>query len=392
VEILDQKQNPDYLKNLERFDLVFRSPGVPYNLPELVRARRRGIKFSSGTKLFFERCPATIIGITGTKGKGTVSTLLAEMLRAAGREVFLVGNIGLPAITVLSRVRPESLVVFELSSFQLQDLTVSPSHAVILDLFPDHQDSHRDLREYYRAKSNLVRFQKPSDSVFVFNDSPRARAMAKLSRGKKFLVTAEQERLLRPTDLLVTGPHHFRNAVMAAAVARKLNVSEASIKRVAKQFRGLEHRLELVKKIGPVSVYNDSAATNPGAAAAAVRSFPSANLILITGGQSKGLDYAPLVRAVKNSAVKLVILFGANRRELTRAFKPVTTRVVSVTTLNEALAVAWSFVKNLSTREAGETANGSAVVLFAPGAASFDQFTDYAARGREFKRLVDQIT
>ena len=192
IEILDKKINPNYLNNLGRFDIIFRSPGVPYNLPELKKARKdgvyprtergaggskkikktprsgAGVYFSSVTRLFFENYKGKIIGITGTKGKGTTSTLLYEMLKAEGRRVFLAGNIGKSAIDFLVKYGDYPLAVLELSSFQLQDLDMSPSVAVILDIFPDHQDAHSNLREYYEAKENIGKFKrKPTKFSFL---------------------------------------------------------------------------------------------------------------------------------------------------------------------------------------------------------------------------------
>src|SRR3989344_3124156 len=192
IEILDKKFDRNYLKNLRRFELIFRSPGIPYNLPELVKARRAGVKFSSATKLFFGRLRGItlrqaqgnyrqkggpiIVGVTGTKGKGTTSTLLYKILKNAGFDVRLAGNIGKPALDLLpkisgnlrSRRRKSSstFVILELSSFQLQDLEKSPPIAVILDVFPDHQDAHRNLREYYEVKTNIARYQKKGDKIF----------------------------------------------------------------------------------------------------------------------------------------------------------------------------------------------------------------------------------
>lgn len=389
VEILDQKRGPNYLKNLERFDLIFRSPGVPYNLPELARARKMGVNFSSPTKLFFELCPAKIIGITGTKGKGTVATLLYKILRASGRDVHLVGNIGRPALDCLPRLEKTSLVVFELSSFQLQDLDRSPSLAVILDLFPDHLDAHESLRQYYAVKTNIVRWQKARDQFFVFRDSPRARALGEASRGKKIFVDPENFKLFQPADLKLVGRHNFRNAVMAARVAEALNVSRRIIGRTIRNFRGLPHRLQFVRRRGPVSFYDDSAATNPHAAAAAVRAFPAADqLVLLAGGRGKKLDYRPLVRALKDRPAALVVLFGENRPALARALGRISSPPRLVKNLAGAVSLARRFIARSIRRLPGESRGRRWVVILSPGAASFDQFTNYQERGETFRNLV----
>ncbi|MBI2097414.1 MAG: UDP-N-acetylmuramoyl-L-alanine--D-glutamate ligase [Candidatus Vogelbacteria bacterium] len=381
IFILDQKLDKNYLKDLARFDLIFRSPGVPYHLPALAAARKSGVKFSSATKLFFEQCPAKIIGVTGTKGKSTVVTLLDKILRAAGRAPHLVGNIGRPALAVLPKLKKNSLVIFELSSFQLQDLAVSPPVAVILDLFPDHQDSHRSLGEYYAAKGNIVRYQKPADAVFFFSDSPRARRAARRSRGRKIPVGPKLFKLFSSADLYLPGAHNFRNAVMAATVAASCGVSSSVITKVVKRFRGLPHRLQFVRRIGQTSFYDDSAATNPLAAAAALRSFPGQSLVLIAGGRGKGLDYAPLTAAIKHSQTKAVLLFGQDRRAIARTIGRPGAEIILVETLEQAVKKLLGLTKFFK----------PAVVLLSPGAASFDQFRDYLARGDKFQELVRRL-
>ncbi len=385
IEILDQKFDKNYLKNLARFDLIFRSPGVPYNLPELARVRElarrpsRRVKFSSATKLFFEHCPSQIIGVTGTKGKGTVATLLYQIFKADGREVYLVGNIGRPALDVLPKLTGDSLVIFELSSFQLQDLNQSPPLAVILDIFPDHQDSHLSLREYYAAKANIARYQKPADTVFFFQDSPRSRLAARQGRGRKIPVNPKGFNLFSPSDLPLLGGHNFRNVAIAATVAASLGVSSSIITKVVKRFRGLPHRLQFVRRIGRTSFYDDSAATNPLAAAAGLRSFAGQSLALIAGGQGKGLNYAPLTQAIKQSQTKVVLLFGADRKVLAQALCKTGVKIVLVETLQQALRNISRFIPEVT------------AVLLSPGAASFDQFRDYTARGDKFQELVRQL-
>lgn len=490
IDILDKKIGKNYLKNLKRFDLIFRSPGIPYNLPELKRARKNGVKFSSATKLFFEKInrqfpnysPAprhrradkfqipTIIGITGTKGKGTTATLLYKILKAAHKKVFLAGNIGTSALDILPRLsapgtRGSAFVILELSSFQLQDLEWPPQIAVVLDVFPDHLDAHLNIREYYGAKTNIARHQKPDDKTFFFKNQPLSRWVASKSRGKKIGVEPEKFNLFRPADLKIKGWHNFKNAVMAATVARALGVPDKIIIKTVKKFRGTEHRLELVRVMraprglmrknprtnaekskssarsalnqgnsAKIEFYNDSASTNPQTMAAAARAFaawdmPSSQtqaegrhatkkikplshvafsmpLILIAGGQDKGLDYKPLARALKNSGTKLVVLFGQNKKKIARAIQQQATRskkqgaggkrpgtgnkrqkIKFVSNLQGAVAYAYKFAMSLATSH-----QSSVIVLFSPGAASFDMFKNYADRGAQFKKIVKLLT
>jgi len=413
------RSGKDYLKNLADFDLIFRSPGVPYNLPELRRARRSGVQFSSATKLFFQEIthlkPHTsnltprIIGITGTKGKGTTSTLLYNILKAhrqssgqaAGKSVFLAGNIGKPALDILSgdNQRKSAYVILELSSFQLQDLKISPRIAVVLDVFPDHQDNHLNLKEYYEAKTNVARFQHPDGKTFFFRDSRLSKQVANHGRGKKIGVDPRRFTMFKPHDLKMPGYHNFKNAVMAATVAQSLGIPRKVILKTVKNFRGLEHRLELVRTImvrqahhknkSTIYFYNDSASTNPHTTAAAIRAFPSQPKILIAGGQDKGLNYKPLAEALKNSDTNLVVLFGENKNKIKRQVANSGIRIVTCENLRVAIKIAYRFAKNLP-----PTAHYllPTVVLFSPGAASFDMFKNYADRGRQFKKLVRNLT
>ena len=396
IKILDKKLDKNYLKNLGRFDIVFRSPGVPYNLPTLKVARKAGVKFSSATALFFENCPAKIIGITGTKGKGTTSTLLCKILSTkggsasggqAGKKVFLAGNIGKPALDILLKLKRDSLVILELSSFQLQDLKTSPDIAVLLDIFPDHLDAHENLKEYFEAKRAIAKYQNREDSLFFFKDNAGSRRLAQISSGHKIAVDHEKFTLFSQADLKIAGLHNFRNAVMASTVALKLGVSSRIVLRVVKNFRGLEHRLEFIRKIDEVKFYNDSASTNPQTTAAAIRAFPYEPKVLIAGGQDKNLDYQPLARAIKHSNTNIVILFGKNKKKIERAIKNSSVPIKITSNLKTALAIAYKSAVKLLTTHYSLPTN----IIFSPGSASFDMFKNYEDRGEQFKKLVKRL-
>jgi UDP-N-acetylmuramoylalanine--D-glutamate ligase len=395
IEILDQKQGKDYLKNLQRFDLVFRSPGVPYNLPEIQRAIKRDVKFSSATKLFFDLCPATIIGVTGTKGKGTTSTILYKILKKENRDVYLAGNIGVPAVDILPKLKKNSVVILELSSFQLQDLKKSPPVAVVVDTFPDHLDAHKTIKEYLDAKTNIVKYQKKSDVVFYFADNDWSKKIALRSPGKKIPLRGE------PFGLR-------KNKTMAAAVAASLHCPPETIGSVIKNFRGLKHRMELVRSITlkshsyvlknvRMTFYNDSASTNPQTAAAAILSlsrhphtlnakpYP---LILIAGGKDKNLDYAPLAEAIRESEnVSAVVLFGENKGTIMRQVSGVRCQVKLVKNLNLAVSESYKIAKKLINSQTHQLIT----ILFSPASASFDMFKDYADRGEQFKKIVKSL-
>ena len=443
ITILDRKLDKNYLKNLKRFHVIFRSPGVPYTLPELQAARKAGVVISSATKLFFSLIDREkIIGVTGTKGKGTTATLLCQILRRSGRKVVLAGNIGKPMLDILPRLSAYSLsevsaeggsasggegssppaptrvergkrksgpfVVLELSSFQLQDLKQSPAIAVVLDVFPDHLDEHKTLTEYYSAKATIARFQKRGDAIFYFAGNKISKAIAEKSPGRKIALRPKENNLKK-------------NYEMAAAVAKYLGCPASTIQKTISGFRGLEHRLELVRTIKPepysnvlknirIRFYNDSAATNPEAAAAAIKTLsnPPSSLILIAGGKDKGLNYTPLARIIGSSKnVKAVILFGENKYKIKRQIAKGKGQIAICKTLNSAVKIAYRTAKKLINPDARSGSRLSdkknkkvrrdssthqlITILFSPASASFDQFRNYADRGRQFKQMIEKI-
>lgn len=396
IFVLDKKLDKNYLKNLTQFGVIFRSPGVPYNLPEIQKAIKKGVEFSSATKLFFEkirkmvrRGSPQVIGVTGTKGKGTTSTLLYKILKDCGKNVFLAGNIGKPAIEILPKLKKNSIVILELSSFQLQDFNPpagGPDIAVVLDTFPDHLDAHKNFREYLDAKANIAKWQKKNDKIFYFNDNKYCRWIAQKSRGKK--IPVQQYYDVGRRNIKIPGEHNIKNAVMAASVALSLGCPKNKILKTIKNFKGNKHRLELVRKINGISFYNDSASTNPQTAAAAIRSF-SEPKILIAGGKDKNLNYSPLAKALKNSNTKLVILFGENKKKIAKAIfriKNKELRIMEVKNLKQAVEAANKAAKSL-------IHNSCFIIhiLFSPASASFDMFKDYKERGEKFKEIVKKL-
>jgi len=297
----------------------------------------------------------------------------------------LAGNIGKSAIEILPRLNENSLVILELSSFQLQHMEASPEIAAVLDIFPDHLDSHKNFKEYLGAKANIARWQSAFDTIFYSNGNKIAAQIARQSRAKKIPVSTKNFQLFKPEDLKMPGEHNFKNAAMATSIALYLGCPKEKIIKVVKNFRGNEHRLELVKKIRGINFYNDSASTNPQTAAAAIKSFKECK-ILIAGGKDKGLDYSPLASALKNSNTKLVILLGENKNKIKMRIVKSKVQIVLVKDLKSAIQLAYKTAKSLM-------ANGYPLttILFSPASASFDMFKDYADRGKKFKQLVRKL-
>src|SRR3989338_202465 len=428
IEIRDvKKQGKGYLKNLDKFDMVVRSPGIPFLSPEIQRAKKAGVEITSTTKLFFQNAKGILVGITGTKGKGTTATLLYQILKAANlgsrdlskRNIHLIGNMGIPMLDELPKLNENSVSILELSSFQLQDMDSSPHIAVVLDISPDHLNYHRSFKEYLEAKAQLVKnktsklaqlqlpkpqaFQDFSQrdgarlsnssageyaglekfdgkaAAFFFPDNKFSKQIAQKGKGRKIGVIAD-----RRLKLKIPGAHNLKNASMAAAIGHALGMKEAVLKKTIQNFKGLPHRLEFVREVRGVKFYNDSASTNPGATVAALSSFKGPK-ILIAGGAGKNLDYRPMGKALKNSGTKFVILYGQNKKEISNALARRSLGEGGVSKAAPTILVKdlWSAV-NLAFRRAGE----SDVIILSPASASFDPFSGYDERGDVFKKIV----
>lgn len=380
----------NYLEGLSGFDVIYRSPGVPYHLPQIQRARE---KLSSSTGLFFARAKGTIVGVTGSAGKSTTAALLYSILKSAGRNVFLGGNIGQDPLKFLSKLRPESITVMELSSFQLQDLKKSPHIAVVLDIYEEHLDKHKSLKEYIEAKTNIARFQKSGDVIVFSKGNVLAEKVARISRAKKrlfslsntvadaytrdgALYTRKEGKILDRADIQIPGPHNAKNVMAAALAALSLGAPPESIRSAVRNFKGLPHRLEFMRSMRDVKFYNDSGAVNIRAATASMDSFSEQKVVLV-GGRNKNLPLRPLARRLLKPDIKFAILFGSMRRELAPLLKKEGMKNFAVKA-TMAAAVKYAAAK----AKAGD------IVLLAPGAASFDEFKDYRERGEEFTRIV----
>ena len=405
IDVRDIKiQGKDYLNNLNDFDMVVRSPGIPYLLPEIQKAKKDGVKITSTTKLFFENARGLLVGITGTKGKGTTATLLYKILRATKKDAHLIGNMGIPMLDELPKLKKNSISILELSSFQLQDMDISPNIAVVLDVSPDHLNYHKSMKEYVDAKSNLVKnnlsrhqtFQDTdifllknssysrqslsqvpekfmsSPICYFFPDNKYSKQIAQKGKGKKIPVLADRNLVLK-----IPGAHNLKNASIAAVVARTLGSNEKVIKRVIKNFKGLPHRIEFVREINGIRFYNDSASTNPAATVAALQAFKEPK-ILIAGGAGKNLNYSPIREALKNSNTKLVVLNGENQNAIGRAIGRAVP-IIYVKDLKSAVKIAF------------KRAQKGDVIVLSPASTGFDQFSGYGERGENFKRIVKLI-
>jgi UDP-N-acetylmuramoylalanine--D-glutamate ligase len=391
-----------YLDLVDRFDLAFRTPGISPLRPELQRARERGVRISSQTRLFTQLSPAPILGVTGTKGKGTTVSLIAEILRDGPfRKVHVGGNIGTPPIGFLDALGAADLVVLELSSFQLIDWERSPHVALVLGVVPDHLDYHASIEEYVEAKRNICRFQESGDLLIFDRDCPTASGFASGSRARRsaFSALAEvdsgtwaaadrlwirrsgrsAEEICPLADIPLRGRHNWRNAAAAAAAAAAVGAAVAQIAAGLRRGRGLEHRLEQIGSWEGVTYYDDSLATTPAAAQAAILAFDEP-LVLIAGGSSKGADFSALGELIARRDVRAVVLLGreASRIEaaIRRAGGFAGEIVTGCTSMRTAVAAARA------------RARPGDVVLLSPACASFDMFASYKDRGKQFRRAA----
>lgn len=389
-----------YLAGLEDYDVLFRSPGLPYVSPEIQAAKAAGVAVSSQTKLFFELCPAPIIGISGTKGKSTVASLLYAMLQQAGRRAYLGGNIGSPPLAFLDDLSAGDVVVLELSSFQLQDLACSPPLAALINLAADHLDHHQDLQEYHEAKTNLIRFQSAGDVAVLNYDDPLVAKLESAGKGKKswFSRTKKGTDAFWEGETLVLrgvavpierprlpGGHNLSNIAAAALLASELKLDAASIALAVKGFRGLPLHLEEVAQVGGVTYVNDSYASNPTATIAALEAV-TAPLVLVCGGQDRGLDLTVLATAILNSSATGVVLLGAAGKRLGTLLSE-----QSVSPAGGVLPSTIVVSKDDIVPAARALAQPGDTVLFSPAAPSFDWFSDFEDRGAFFSAEVRKL-
>jgi UDP-N-acetylmuramoylalanine--D-glutamate ligase len=392
----------EYLNDLNKYDIIFRSPGVKRLLPELMEAEKAGVEITSQTKLFFDICPCPIIGVTGTKGKGTTSTLIYEMLKEAGKDVYLGGNIGTPPLSFFEELQPSSIVVLELSSFQLQDLTKSPHIGVMLMVTSEHLDHHATLEEYIDAKRNLLRFQTRDDFAVINRDYPVSNESDIVTDGSVFFVSRERETdngcfalkgkitvrkngsdddIIPISEIVLPGKHNLENVCAAVMAARLAEVGGKHMVSVLKKFTGLPHRLKLVAEIEGVQYYDDSLSTTAETAIAAIEAFDQPK-ILILGGSSKGSDFTELGKVIRESgSIKAIIGIGEEWDRI---------KEESGISNQEAgmLLVEGAHDMKTIVQAASKIAKKGDVVLLSPACASFGMFKNYKDRGEQFQKEV----
>jgi UDP-N-acetylmuramoylalanine--D-glutamate ligase len=379
-------------------DLIVVSPGIPLDAPALVQARALGGSVIGEIELAARFLPGPVVAITGSNGKTTTTTLTGEIMTAAGFPALVGGNIGTPAIALAERATAESVIVLEVSSFQLETIhSFRPKVAVILNVTPDHLDRHRTFEAYVDAKARIFENQQSADLAVLNADDPTCVAMAARTKAQLFWFSRQKEvqqgawvrdgnilfrdgvrqrEIMLVSEIALKGAHNLENVLAAVSAGALMGCAPEKIRHAVREFKAVEHRLEYVATIRGVDYYNDSKATNVDATAKALESFP-ANIHLILGGKDKGSDYT-LLNHLLRQRVKRVYTIGAAAPKIESQIKGV--EVVHADTLENAL------------RKANAVAESGDVVLLAPACASFDQFKNYEQRGHVFKEIVRTLS
>jgi UDP-N-acetylmuramoylalanine--D-glutamate ligase len=378
----------DAFKKLKGFDVVVRTAGLA---PHKIITDG---KIWSATNEFFAKCPAPIIGVTGSKGKGTTCSLIVSILRAAGETVHLVGNIGVPALDVLDDIKEDDVVVYELSSFQLWDLEVSPQVAVILMIEPDHLDVHADFGEYVAAKSNIASHQTVGDMVVYNARNTSSKDAVGTTPGLRVAYPSVESahvhdgsfyygdvRLCSIDALKLPGVHNLDNACAAIDAAWRWVQDGEIIGRGLSAFTGLPHRLKYVREVDGITYYDDSIATTPGSAIAALRAFSQPKVVIL-GGSSKGADFSELAEVAAESSLRKAMLIGAEAPRIEAAFNEAG---VSVEVLGDSPSMT-DIVKAARTQ-----AKPGDIVILSPACASFGMFKNYSDRGDQFIAAVNDL-
>lgn len=383
-------------------DMVVRTAGLS------PRKLKTNARIWSATNEFFKQCPAPIIGVTGSKGKGTTCSLITEILRASGKKVHLVGNIGVPALDILPEIEPSDIVVYELSSFQLWDVEYSPHIAVILHIEPDHLDVHADFEEYINAKSNIVAFQSRNDKCLYNPKNIYSETIAK--KQPQFATHAARYGIEQPDifsietvynnrgrfatnsgrdicsvdELKIPGQHNIDNATAAISACLNIDrsISSEAVKSGLSSFTGLPHRLKFVDEIDGVKYYDDSIATTPGSAIAAVSSFNEPK-VLILGGSTKGADFGALAQTIADNDVRHVVLIGDEAKKISTQLDHKNIDNYTILGLDSSMA-------NIVKLAHKKSQTGDAVVL-SPACASFGMFKNYSDRGDQFIAAVQSL-
>lgn len=386
----------DYLEDLSGLDIIFKTPGMRMDHPALLRAKEEGVLITSEMEEFLKYCKGKTIGITGSDGKTTTTTVVGEILKKAGHKVYVGGNIGTPLFTQVEEIRPQDMVVLELSSFQLMTMTVSPEIAIVTNLTPNHLDMHKDMEEYIDAKKNIFRFQNPGDLLILNEDNDITRSFAEEAKGKVEFFSSKKEnedayfsdgslylryeRVVDLREMKVKGVHNAEN-FLAAFLAVEDLVHRSIMREVALDFPGVKHRCQFIRDHEGVRYYNDSIASSPTRTLASISSLEK-KVNIILGGYDKQLDFTPLAEKA-HLYIRNAILVGDTRYKIQEAFK----RAEEKTGIHIPMNIAESFDDAVALLKS--MSHEGDVAILSPACASFDMFRNFEERGDRFVELVN---
>ena len=388
---------------LRGFNIIFRSPSCLPTTLQLVSEQKRGAIITSEIEMLMNTCPCKIIGVTGSDGKTTTTTLIYEILKKAGYNCHLGGNLGIPLFTKVKNFKEDDIVILELSSFQLMDMEVSPDISVITNISPNHLDKHKSYEEYIEAKKNIFAFQGEEGKVVLNYDNDITRECGKEAEGKVVFFSSKaklqdgviydngyikkckdgiREHMLQAKDIHLRGIHNYENICAAIAATSDLVDTRTQVETI-KEFKGVEHRLEFVRELDGVKWYNDSIGTSPSRTIAGLNSFDE-KIVLIAGGYDKNLDYTPLARPILEKASKIVLM-GKTARKISDAIMKEIKGPFDVFPMYKCNTLEQAVQRARNIAEPGE------IVLFSPASASFDMFKNFAERGEKFKECVRNL-
>lgn len=388
----------DYLDHLSGQDMIVISPGIRHDLPQIEAEREKGVVITSEVKLFFDACNCKIIGITGSDGKTTTTTLIHEMLKAGGVSSFIGGNIGTPLISLLENAYADDVIVAELSSFQLFDLDKSPDIAVITNITPNHLDWHKSMDEYVDSKKNIFAYQSEDNRLVINAENDITNSFENVSKGKVVKFSSKNKTngahlvgdkiyyddtfIMNKSDIILPGDHNVENYLTAISAVYGI-VDTVAIRKVAMNFTGVAHRLEFVREFEGVKYYNDSIASTPTRTTAGLKSYKQ-KVILIAGGYDKKIPFDGFGKVIKEH-VKSIVLVGATAQKLKKEIESAYSEYEN--TLPIVMAKDFEF----AVKSASAMAREGDIVLLSPACASFDLFKNFEERGNKFKAIVNSL-
>lgn len=393
----------DSLSRLKGFDIIFRSPSCMPDRPELVEAVENGAVLTSEIEMVLKLASCKVIGVTGTEGKTTTTTLINEIVKKSGRKTYLGGNMGKPIFTKIRNIKPENIIILELSSFQLSDMDISPDISVVTNIYPDHLNVHKSYEEYREAKKNIFKHQSENGIVVLNYDNEFTREFAKEANGKVIFFSSKEKlddgfiydktdgtikyckdgvrrHIMKKEDIKLRGIHNYENICAALAATSSIVDVDTQVKAI-EEFTGVEHRLEFVRELNNVKWYNDSIGTSPASTIAGLNSFDE-DIILLAGGSDKGLDYKEVGEAIARK-VRALILTGPTSEKIENATKQA---------LNgKSIEIYYTSNMQESVNLAKDIAKAGDVVLLSPASASFDLYKNFEDRGHQFKDCVNNL-